>query len=278
MSMEFKGPPFLIDGHVHLHPCFDEARFFRAAAANFVAAGLALGLDEPPGGILMLTESSGTNRFADLCQRAERQEPSNLEIASTGEDRSLLVAIPPGDPMLVVAGRQLVTSESLEVLALGCISELPEGETLEATLDRVRDVGAIPVIPWGFGKWHSSRRRILLEVLQMQPPNSIFLGDNGGRASLLPQSALLRGGGPKGIRNLPGSDPLPFPKEETRAGSFGFVVEESLEPQQPATGLLRLLGEPGPTFQTYGSGLGAATFVRNQVAMQIRKRLGGAGR
>ncbi len=45
-----------------------------------------------------------------------------------------------------------------------------------ATLDLVREVGAIPVIPWGFGKWHSARRRILLEVLQQRSPGSILLG------------------------------------------------------------------------------------------------------
>ena len=58
-----------VDGHVHLHSSFDEERFFRAAADNFVAAGNALGLPESPRGILMLTESSGTNRFGELRQR-----------------------------------------------------------------------------------------------------------------------------------------------------------------------------------------------------------------
>lgn len=273
--MEFHRPPYLIDGHVHLHPCFDEERFFGSAADNFAAAGLVLGLEDPPRGILMLTESSGANRFEDLRRRAVNREAAGLALEATGEERSLLVALPSKGTMLVVAGRQLVTSENLEVLALGCPVELPDGEGLETTLDRVREADAIPVVPWGFGKWHSSRRRILAEVLQEQAPTGLFLGDNGGRAALLPKSTVFRSAAAKGIFNLPGSDPLPFPSEQVRAGSFGFVCEKALDPSRPATDLLRLLAQTEAPLQTYGSGLGASRFVRNQMAMQIRNRARG---
>ena len=269
--MEFNGPPYLIDGHVHLHPCFDEEMFFRAAADNFAAAGLALGLGDPPAGILMLTESRGANRFADLRRRALNREEDGLALETTGEDQSLLVALPSKGTMLVVAGRQLVTLEKLEVLALGCPVELSDGYSLEETLDRVREAEAIPVIPWGFGKWHSSRRQILVEALQGKPSSGLFLGDNGGRAALMKQSSLFRSAAEMGIRNLPGSDPLPFAREQLRAGSFGFVLDKPLDPVRPATDLLRLLGQTEEPFQVYGSGLGASRFVRNQMAMQIRK-------
>ncbi|MGB5477710.1 MAG: hypothetical protein WBO53_11910, partial [Thermoanaerobaculia bacterium] len=164
------------------------------------------------------------------------------------------------------------TSERLEVLALGCAVELPDGDSLEATLDRVREAEAIPVIPWGFGKWHSSRRQILVEVLKEQSPNGLFLGDNGGRAALMRKSSVFRSASAMGIRNLPGSDPLPFAREQVRAGSFGFVFDKPLDPSRPATDLLRLLAQTAAPLQAYGTGLGSPRFVRNQVAMQIRKR------
>jgi hypothetical protein len=270
--MEFHGPPFLIDGHVHLHPCFDEERFFTSAAENFASAGLVLGFEDSPCGILMLTESCGENRFADLRRRAGSREEAELTLKATGEERSLLVASPSKRTMLLVAGRQLVTSERLEVLALGCAVELPDGDSLEATLDRVREAEAIPVIPWGFGKWHSSRRQILVEVLKEQSPSGLFLGDNGGRAALIRKSSIFRGAAAMGIRNLPGSDPLPFAREQSRAGSFGVVFDKPLDPFRPATDLLRLLAQTAAPLQVYGTGLGTPRFVRNQVAMQIRKR------
>lgn len=273
--MELSGPPYLVDGHVHLHPSFDAERFFTAAANNFSVAGRVLGLSPGPRGILMLTESSGTNRFAELRLRASNQEDTGLEIEATSEDQSLFVTVPGGSPVLVIAGRQVVAAEDLEVLALGCVEELRDGGSLETTLGLVREAGAIPVIPWGFGKWYSTRRTILLEVLRRQSRGSVFLGDNGGRTTLLPQSRLFQCAAEMGIRNLPGSDPLPFAREEERAGSYGFVFDDPLDSQRPATDLLRRLIRPDSVYQTYGSGLGPHTFVLNQVGMQIRKRLQG---
>ena len=273
--MELKGPPYLVDGHVHLHACFDTEKFFRAADDNFEAAGRALGLPEAPGGILLFAESAGTHRFKELQRLAGDPVSSGLDIESTGEEPSLLVAPAGGNPMMVVAGRQLVTAEDLEVLALGCTSDLPDGRLIGATLDLVREVGAIPVIPWGFGKWHSNRRRALLELLQQRAPGKFFLGDNGGRAALLSLSPLFRSAAESGIRNLPGSDPLPFAREAQRAGSYGFVFNEQLDPEAPATDLLRQLARSESGLRTYGSGLGARAFLLNQVGMQIRKRLRG---
>ena len=273
--MVFNGPPYLVDGHVHLHPSFEVERFFTAAANNFATAGRALGFSSSPCGILMLTESSGSNRFVELQRSAADQQAAGFELRATPEDRSLLVAVPGRSPMMVVAGRQVVTAEDLEVLALGCKEELRDGGPLEATLGLVREAGAIPVIPWGFGKWQSNRRRILLEVLRRQSPGLVFLGDNGGRATLLPQSGLFQRAAEMGVRNLPGSDPLPFAREEERAGSFGFVFDEPLDSETPATDLVRRLARSDSDFRTYGSGLGPHTFVLNQVGMQIRKRLRG---
>jgi hypothetical protein len=273
--MEFKGPPYLVDGHVHLHPCFDEARFFAAAASNFAAEGHALGLSSPPCGILMLTESSGSNRFVDLGRSASNQQAASYQLGTTAEDQSLFVTVHGRSPMMIVAGRQVVTSEDLEVLALGCVEELPDGGPLETTLGLVRDAGAIPVVPWGFGKWHSSRRTALLEVLHRQPSGGVFLGDNGGRARWLPKPGVFQTGAEMGLRNLPGSDPLPFSREETRAGSYGFVFDRPLDPREPAADLLRHLAQSEEQYQTFGTGLGAHTFVLNQIGMQIRKRLRG---
>ena len=271
--MELNGPPYLVDGHVHLHSCFDEARFFGAASQNFAAAARAMRLSESTRGILMLTESAGTNRFSDLRERVGANGSASLEIEPTGEPISRLVSAQGGDPVLVVAGRQVVTAEDLEVLALGCAAEIPDGQKLTETVEQVRGAEAIPVIPWGFGKWHSRRLEVLLGLLRQQPAGSFFLGDNGGRAGLMPQSSLFQIAAESGVRDLPGSDPLPFSREERRAGSFGFVFEKPLSPDEPATDLLRRLRESDEPLQTYGSGLGAPAFLFNQIGMQIRKRL-----
>ncbi len=109
---------------------FDAERFFTAATDNFEVAGRVLGLSPDARGILMLTESSGTNRFAELRRRASNQEDTGLEIEATSEDQSLFVAAPGGNPVLVIAGRQVVAAEDLEVLALGCIASFRDGRSL----------------------------------------------------------------------------------------------------------------------------------------------------
>ncbi len=86
----------------------------------------------------------------------------------------------------VIAGRQLVTRERLEVLALGTTAPLRDGEPMEATLAAVRDVGAAAVLPWGVGKWLGARGAVVARVLADPAWRDVFLGDNGNRLELGP--------------------------------------------------------------------------------------------
>ena len=51
----------LVDGHVHVHECFDVAGLFDAAAANFAAAARAL----RPGGRLALADIVSAKQLPD---------------------------------------------------------------------------------------------------------------------------------------------------------------------------------------------------------------------
>lgn len=260
----------LIDGHVHIHECFECARFFDAAAANFEQARDKLHVGGDAYGFLMLTESAGVDFFAALARGTVA--PGEWQITPTQETISLLATRTGALPLLVIAGRQIVSAERLEVLALGTRAQIPDGESLAATVDAVRAEGALPVLPWGFGKWWGKRGRIVDAYLASAPPGGIYLGDNGGRPIGLPGPRQFAHAAQRGIRILPGSDPLPHPREFERVGSSGFVLRVETNLDRPALALRSCLARSERQPATFGRLQRPARFLSNQVSLRLRRR------
>ena len=265
------GPPVLVDAHAHLHHRFDPETFFAAAETNFRQAAAALEMDGSAVGLLVLTAGKNEGSWRRLESFEAARSPTAWACLQTREELSLLVERAGDIRLILVAGRQLQTAEALEVLALGCNRDLPEGRPIGETLLAVRDCGALPVVPWGFGKWWGRRGRLLASLLETEPPASFFLGDNGGRPSSFPRPNILEIARRVGIRDLPGSDPLPFAGEVARAGSRGFVLPTPLDQDAPAAGLLSQLRDPSFHPETYGPGERLLPFSVKQIGMQLRK-------
>lgn len=258
--------PTLVDGHVHVHPCFDLGRFLRSAVDNFRLAG-----SEAPG-VLLLTESAGARFFEDARRASGEGPPGDWRFRETSESSSLVVEHEGTPVLVIVAGRQVVTSESLEVLGIGIDGDWPDGGTLRATIETVRADGAMAGIPWGFGKWWFGRGRRVADVVSSAAPGEIFLGDNGGRPRVGIRPPLFRKAETRGIRVLPGSDPLPFPDQARRPGTRGFVLGAALSLDHPVRDLRAALYDPGVPTTPYGSGERIVPFVKCQIAMQLHKR------
>ena len=207
----------LVDAHVHLHACFPCERFLDAAAANFARAGKDLPDVRDVVGCLMLTESAGVDGFAQLADG--RLGTGSWQIASTQEDVSLIANRLGALPLFLIAGRQIATAERLELLALGTRARFPDRAPLRAALAAVAGSGAIPVVPWGFGKWTGRRGRLVADLLADAHDVRLYAGDNGGRprGSLRPR--LLALAERHGKLVLPGTDPLPFPGEVAKVAS-----------------------------------------------------------
>jgi hypothetical protein len=260
----------LVDSHVHFYPCFDKKTFFRSAARNFSLVARSHGLEHATG-ILVLTEARGFDYFHRFLDECENEPRACCLFRKTAEDSSLLVLGGDVDPLIVIAGRQLVTVEGLEVLALGCRVGLPDGLLVRDTLEAVREVGALPIVPWGFGKWWRRRGRLVSELVLEEGRNGLFLGDNGGRPRLGRRPRQFRRAEKHGVLVIPGSDPLPLPGQEQRVGSFGFRIRGVFDPECPTAGLKALLREPTVSPTPFGAGEGIVQFVRNQLLIRIRK-------
>jgi len=271
----------LIDTHVHIHGCFPLAGFFDAAHANFERAARA-----QPGsrksshdgfiGVLMLTETARAHCFRRLSAWADGAADCVDSVLGEWrlrhtEETGSVTAERHGQCLYIIAGRQIVTAERLEVLALGFEGFVPDGEPIRRVIDRVRSAAAVPVIPWGFGKWWGGRGKVVSALLKDHEALGFFLGDNSGRTAFLGRPAHFEDARRDGIPILPGTDPLPFPAESGRAGSFGLVMHQPIDPARPAAEIKRLLTSTPLGMNPYGRLETPLRFIHNQIAMQFYK-------
>jgi hypothetical protein len=261
----------LVDAHVHVHRCFDERTFFDSALANFRAAGGECVGGLGPAGCLLLTESAGEDVFLGLRVRACSGN-GVWRFRPTEEDCSLIACREPEGSLVVVAGRQIVSAERIEVLALGTSAIPPDGEPLARTLAAVRAAGALPVLPWGFGKWLGRRGRLIAQLIAEARPGELFLGDNGGRPEGSARPRLFAAAEARGIAVLPGSDPLPFPQEVVKVARYGFALPGPLDAARPFAALRRMLAGLAASPAPFGRLERWHSFVHRQVAMQLGKR------
>lgn len=266
----------LIDAHVHLHDCFAPGTFLESAQRNFELAAQRQGLRAVMG-VLMLTESAGVDWFGRLAEHPSGAPGGPVALGSWSieatPDPCALIARGGSRRLLIIAGRQVVTREGLEVLLLGTRETPRDGGALSDVLAEGDRSGALRVIPWGAGKWLLRRGRLVSEVIARERPDGgFFLGDGAGRPYFWPAPSQFREAAKRGIRVLPGTDPLPFPHQVGRAGSYGFRLEGVVDLSRPAEGIKAALRDPVSRLTPFGRRERALPFIRHQVAMQRRKR------
>jgi len=270
--------PVLADAHVHVHGCYPLPMFFDRAYTNLQEAARESGATGGFYGVLLLTEGAGEEaftRFSGLAAAGAASDPGHggWRFEPTAEDEAI-VARNGGRSLVLVAGCQVAAAEGLEVLCIGTRARTSDGRPIRDVLAFAREHDALPVIPWGAGKWLFGRAALLDRLIDGASGAELFLGDESGRPFFWTTPRHFARGSARGIRNLPGTDPLPFPHEAGRAGSFGFRLDGPLDLARPASGMKALLRDPSREIATFGALEGALAFVRNQVGMQLRKRRG----
>ncbi|HEX9876461.1 MAG TPA: hypothetical protein VGC50_07410 [Gammaproteobacteria bacterium] len=267
----------LIDGHVHFHACFDPDEFLNCAWANFARAAVAAGFGDRFSAYLLMTETAHAHWFDDLSQRAGSSVPiaEGWTVRATAHPCQVKLVGPEGAELNVISGYQIVTTENLEVLALGSIERIPDGEPADRVIEAARASGAIPVVPWGFGKWLGRRGKCVHSLVDSSAPGELFLGDNSNRLAGFPEPPILRRARAAGFQILPGTDPLPFAREAARAGTLGFLLEcNSAFEDADSWSTVRDKIERREAVTPFGDFENPWSFARNQIAMQLYKRSG----
>ena len=178
-----------------------------------------------------------------------------------------------GQELFIVAGRQVACREGLEVLILGTTQRFPDGRPIREVLRESEALGVPRVIPWGPGKWFFSRGRLLNALIEEFRKPTLFLGDEGGRPVFWGYPQHFTHAARRGVRDLPGTDPLPFPHDIGKVGRMGFKVAIDLDPTRPGESLLRALTQVETPLERFATLEPPLRFVRNQIGMQLRKRL-----
>jgi len=184
-----------IDAHVHIQPGFDLNIFFDNAWINFSNFSKKSGESiDDCSFVLLLTESHTCNVFNTLALREENDyncKNSEWQFHSTREKNSL-IATNQEKNIYIIAGRQLVSTENIELLSLFSPLNIQDRSLpLKELAIFISDNGGLALIPWGVGKWLGRRGKIVEAFLQDPPSFPLLVGDNGNRPELWPYPALL---------------------------------------------------------------------------------------
>ena len=215
---------FLLDAHVHIYQQHSPMLAVRSAIENLRA--LAPAGSDPQFGIC-LTESAGCNAFAELS--AQASAPGSGLVLLQASARDLKVSLSGVGELFIFAGRQVATSEKLECLAFGTGIDVPNGLTFQQCAQQIRAAGAIPMLPWGLGKWMLKREKIVREIILQNRPTDLLICDSTVRPTLWPMPRLMKLAEQRGYKIVAGSDPFPLPGEEQLIGSYATALELTVD-------------------------------------------------
>ncbi len=243
----------LADTHVHFYPVYNLDRWLSTAFAH-------LSVSAPHVRVVCLTERHDCHAFRDNIFRGERAGKLALRVTRDGQS------------LFVLAGRQVVTAERLEALALCTDAEIPDGLPMAETLKRIRAEGAAPALAWAPGKWFFARGRVVTHLLETEPPGSLLIGDTSLRPTVWADPDLMTFGHARGFNVIAGSDPLPFAGDEISVGRYGVRCEIPFDAERPGESFLAALKNPATRFHRAGRRCGVMEWLARRRAHKRASR------
>lgn len=260
-----------IDGHVHLYPVYDVpaavecgVQHLRNHAEKFNSAVIS---------VWLLVERSDANFFEQIYRNPSQFSREGLKFDRGQDDLTITVAKDDAMMLYLFAGRQLVTSEGLEVLSLVSNLNIPDRQqSMDQVIQAVKHSGGISALNWAPGKWFFQRGQVIARQIATRSVDEIFIGETTLRPTLWPEPKLIQKARKKGFPIIAGSDPLPFPGEEQGIGSYGFLIEGEFDPEQPSQSLRNLIDHQRHSIRIIGKRNNVFTFARRQYKIMMEKR------
>lgn len=255
----------IIDAHVHLYPVFNMERVVNSAWAQLSSWQTAP--DSPK--CLLLTERSDCAVFSQI-----KQQPTcaGWQVQVLAPEAVLLLG-PDRQKLCLLAGRQIVTAESLEVCCLLSNLQLPDRQfSTRETIRRVLQAGGVAALNWAPGKWLFGRGQLVAGLLNEFTSQELLIGDTSMRPTFWATPRLMQQAKRKGFRILAGSDPLPFSGEEENIGRYACRLQASWQEEQPVAALRQALTDPTIAIEPVGRRSAALEFIGRQLRIMREKK------
>jgi hypothetical protein len=261
------------DTHIHLYECYELPQALAGLADRLgrlaTAAG---GTPETVDRVALLAERKQCAFFRSFHAAGTTRLDGGLELRA-GPGPECVTVWRDGQPLLfLIAGRQIVAAEGLEILALTADVRIPDGLPAQAVLAAVRAAGALPVIGWSPGKWFGARGRLVSALVAAAEPGALLLGDTRIRPWAWPEPGSMRAGRARGLRVIAGSDPLPFAGEERMLGTYGVAWPGRLDAADPARSVREALQRPETEVRLVGRRGGLLAMVRRTAGNELNRR------
>ena len=204
-----------LDAHAHVYPFHDVPRLLLAALDHMPR------LAPTDLRVLCLAERFDCSFFQSLAQDEIQLPGDRWRVVAWDPAGGVKIRhLPDHRDVWILAGRQIVSSERIEVCSLFCDAPIPDGAPAR---DVIRDVlarGGLPALDWAPGKWLFGRGALVRRLAKEFSPSQLALIDTSLRFAGWPAPRLYSAARRQGRALLAGSDPLPFPGEEDLAGSY----------------------------------------------------------
>lgn len=232
------------DGHFHLYPCYEPANAIGNLINNLDLMAESARGHEPGQDVLkiaFLAESKQHDYFHKILKNEINFRTIDLEVLAGPEEHCISFNKQGKFILALVAGRQIVTKERLEILGLGMEGIVPDGLLAEETVERVIAAGGLPVLAFSPGKWLFKRANIVRQLVETKFSRPFLVGDSALRPLGWGEPEIMRRARSNNVAVLPGSDPLPLPKDEKYAGCYGFVYQGSFDQAKPLTSMKEII-------------------------------------
>jgi hypothetical protein len=216
--------PVILDAHVHLYPCYDLTR-----ALDGLRSRLGQWADSESHDtryLAMVAERVGNPTLKELIDGPRTQSGGTWTATAADGEAAWLCRNASGAELTLIVGRQFVTREKMEILALGSHPTRWDGLPIRQIIENLRAEGQVPILPWSPGKWLFERGRIARDLVEQMGP-ALALCDTAIRPRQIPASTIFRLARQAGCRILAGSDPLPVPGEEAGLGGYANGLPEA---------------------------------------------------
>lgn len=210
-------PTSILDTHLHLYPEYNLPQAFNQLIDHSAQFG------QEVSRIACLAERHDCQYFESISQGKTHldgfkvEQVVDNEIFLTRERDQLSVSILPG--------RQVITAENIEILALASNETINDGQPALDVIYQVNQLGGVPVLAWSPGKWFAKRGKLVKRLITELDGQSFLIGDTTLRPYGWQTPGLMKQAMAHGFGVVAGSDPLPFAGEEKWLGRYYSMVE-----------------------------------------------------